>query len=182
MYQQVTMPLDRFELVDELQTLWVLYVVLQRSALLGDFFNAPAQIPAQNRVLQIPEEFHNVLIGANFDEQFADQFRNYFSNRINIESNIIKAMISQDQNEIDYYVREYTKNADVLAELMGRYPYWNESRWKELFYTDIRLFLDEILAILTGNYEKEIDIFEQILRNAQIIGRYMASGLTRRVI
>lgn len=60
---------------------------------------------------------------------------------------------------------------------MGQYSYWNTQQWKNYLYKDQQLYLQEIVALLTGDYQSEIGIFEQIVRNLQEMGRYMASGI-----
>jgi hypothetical protein len=64
-----------------------------------------------------------------------------------------------------------------LAKYLGQFPYWDESQWKSFLYQDISMFIDEIRAILLGEYEREIGIYERILTNASAIGRYMAAGI-----
>lgn len=171
---------DNLELIDELQTLWVLYIVLQRSAILGRFFSSPTLIPAQARVLELPSAFYDIL-KTYYDEEFAKQIQNYFNNRINIESNIMNAMITGDQNLVDAYTQEHIRNSDAVAELLGKYHYWDEDQWKAYLYKGLQLYFDEIIALQLKDYSKELVIFEQVLRNARAMGRYMASGIVASI-
>lgn len=174
--QQVIIPRGGLELIDNIQTLWILYAIWERSAVLGKFLASTTQMPAQSRVFEMPLEFYNIL-RTYYDEDFTRQFQNFFSNRINIENNILNSMISNDQNAVNTYTQEYISNSGKIAELLGQYSYWDTSQWKNYLYKDQQLYLQEIVAFLTGDYQSEIGIFEQIVRNAQEMGRYMASGI-----
>lgn len=174
--QQIIIPHGGLEIIDNIQTLWILYVMWERSSIIGKFFTVPTQLPAQNRVFEIPLEFFNVL-RVYYDEDFARQFQNFLSNRINIETNILNAMITNDQNAVNTYTQDYVRNSDDIAKLLGHYSYWSESQWKTYLYKGMQLHLQDILAFLTGDYQNEISIFEQIIKNAQDTGRYMASGI-----
>lgn len=178
--QQVIIPRGGLELIDNIQTLWILYVLWERTAILGKFFSTPTQMPAQNRAFEIPLEFFNVL-RVYYDDEFSRQFQNLFSNRINIETNILNSMISNDQNAINAYTQDYIRNSDEIAALLGQYPYWDAAQWKTFLYKDLQLYLQEIMAFLTGDFQGEIRIFEQIIRNAQDMGRYMASGIVTSI-
>ena len=167
-------------LIDEMVTLWVLYIVLQRSAILGRFFSSPTLIPAQARVLELPSEIYDIL-KIYYDEDFAREIQKYFYNRINIESNIMNAMITGDQNLVDAYTQEHIRNSDALAELLGKYHYWDEAQWKTYLYKGLELYFDEIIALQLKDYSKELAIFEQVLKNARAMGRYMSSGMVANI-
>lgn len=176
-YQQRNENLD---LIDEIVTLWVLYIVLQRSAVLGRFFSSPTIIPAQARVLELPSEFYDIL-KIYYDEEFARQVQKYFNNRINLEAYIMNAMIAGDQISIDAYTQEHIKNSDAFAELLGKYHYWDEARWKTYLYKGLELYFDEIMALQLRDYSRELLIFEQVLRNSREMGRYMSSGIVANI-
>ena len=179
-YQQEYNPKEALTIINDLQILWALYFTWARTAFLGRLFNLPTMIPAQNLLKNIPSDFHNVL-RRFYGDELSQQFQNYLRNRIGLEENIINAMMSNDQNAVDIYSKEYIKNADTIAEFLGTFAFWDEKQWKTYLYNDINLFFEEIRALLTGDFEKEADIFTGEINNAMEIGRYMAAGIVRDI-
>lgn len=179
-YQQEYNPKDALTIINDLQVLWMLYFIWARTAFLGRMFNAPTMIPAQNQLKNIPSDFYNIL-RRFYGDELSQQFEKYLRNRIDLEGNIVNAMMSNDQNAVDIYSREYIKNAEMIAEFLGQFAFWDETQWKTYLYNDINLFFEEIRAMMASDFEKEADIFKSEINNAMEIGRYMAAGIVRDI-
>lgn len=162
--------------IDGIQRLWTQYVMWVRALLMALAFDDPNLAAILNRLYRVPLDFYNTL-RIFYGDQIAQEMMNYLQRRLIIEGRLINAMITGGQESVDAYTLEYYKNADELAEYLGRFPYWDAARWQTLLYNDISMTFDEIQAILLGEYEREIDIYERILNNATTIGRYMAAGI-----
>lgn len=92
--------------------------------------------------------------------------------------NIIDAMIAKDQAKADESIRKLYETSDQQAsQLAGLSPYWDESTWRNLFYTYNKDLVAEVLAILTGDYNQALNIFEGLMQTALKMGDYYAEWL-----
>lgn len=174
--QTYTFTFEELNLIESIQALWIQYVMWERSLLLAQAFKSPDFSAVQNRVYRIPMEFYNTL-RIFYGNTLAQQFLNYIQRRLIIERDLMNGFLTNDQNAVNSATQQLYENADEIASFLGQTPYWEESQWKTFLYQDISLFISEAIAVLSGEYEREIGIYESILNNASEIGRYMAFGL-----
>ena len=179
-YQQEYNPKEALTIINDLQILWILYFTWARTAFIGRLLNAPTMIPAQNQLKNVPSDFYNIL-RRFYGDELSQQFQTYITNRIDLEGNIINAIMSNDQNAVDIYSREYIKNAETIAQFLGQLAFWDEGEWKKYLYNDINLFFEQIRVLLAGDFEKEANVFRGELNNAMEMGRYMAAGIVRDI-
>lgn len=96
---------------------------------------------------------------------------------------LIESLKSGDNAGADAATAEMHKAADELSVLFAKINiYWDEEQWKYLLYQFIRLFTDETVAMLSGNHELEIAIYDRLDDLTDIIGSYMARGIIARSI
>ena len=168
-------------IIDRIQDLWSQYVMWERALLMAQAFNNPNLEEIQNRLYRIPLDFYDNL-RVFYGDRIAQQMLNYLQARVILERKLINAMITGNQEIVDIYTQKLYQNADELSDYLGQFPYWDSAQWKTLLYTDIGMLFDEIRAVLLGDYEREIEIFERELLNATAIGRYMAAGILETLI
>ena len=58
-------------------------------------------------------------------------------------------------------------------------PYWVKEQWYNLLYEYIQLTYQEILAFITDDYTRLLDIFDQLKAQTTLIGDYQARGIMR---
>jgi len=167
---------EDLNIIDTIQELWLQYIMWERSLLMTLAFNHPNLEFILNRIYRVPLDFYNTL-RVFYGTRVAQQMLDYLQNRINSEIGLIDAMIRGDQSAVDAYTENLYRTTDELAEFFGQFPYWDAEEWKSLLYRNIGMFIDEIRALLSGDYEREIIIFETMMDNAAAIGRFMAAGI-----
>ena len=167
---------EQFNILNNLISLWQRYTMWTRSLFLSKKENSPNILAVQNRYYQIPMDFYNTL-RVFYGERLAEQFLNIFQRYILIQANLMDALLANDQDRIDTLTQAWYSSADEIASLLSRLPYWNVDVWKTLLYQDISMTIANFNAALTGEYEREISIYERLLLNAAEIGGYMASGI-----
>lgn len=96
---------------------------------------------------------------------------------INGLKNLIDGMVSGDQAKSDESIQQLyqvsDQNAHYLAQLS---PYWDEATWQGIFYRYNSDLVAEVIAIKNGEYNKALDIFQVMMREAMIRGDYYAEG------
>ncbi len=175
-YERQCFTLEQFNILNNLISLWQRYAMWTRSLFLSKLENSPNLLAVRNRVYQIPMEFYNTL-RVFYGERLAEQFLNSFQRYILIQSNLMDAMIANDQEKVNAFGQQLYASADEIATFLSQAPYWSFEVWKALLYQDVSNSIAGFRASLTGEYELEISIFERLLLNAAEIGGYMASGI-----
>lgn len=174
--QQECYTFQEINILKNMITLWTNYAMWTRSLLISTVLNLPESQVIRNRVYDLPAEFYSIL-RVFYGDSIAQQFLNYFQRYIIIQANLINALSSNDQDTANIHTQELYQNADEIAAFLGQFPYWDESQWKQYLYQDINMYLEEARAFMTGEYEREIGIYDRILINAGNIGEYMTRGI-----
>lgn len=91
--------------------------------------------------------------------------------------NLIDAMLSGDNKKADESIRQLYKIADENAKYLTEIsPYWNEEKWRDLFYTLNEQLVAQVIAIQTGDNNKALDIFATAMEEALKRADYYAEG------
>jgi hypothetical protein len=167
---------EELNILKNIITLWTNYEMWTRSLMISTLLNLPQSEAVRNRVYNLPSEFYSTL-RVFYGDKIAQQFSNYFQRYIVLQAQLIDALKNHDQNAADTYTRELYQSADEMAAFLGQFPNWDENQWKQYLYNDINLFLQEAIAFMQGDYDREIGIYERNLLNASDIGQYMARGI-----
>jgi hypothetical protein len=97
---------ENLNVIENIQALWIEYVMWERSLLEAQVFNNPNLEAVQNRVYKIPMDFYNTL-RIFYGSSIAQQLLNYIQRRLLIEGSLVNAMIANDQNAVDTYTQEF---------------------------------------------------------------------------
>lgn len=172
---------EELNILRNLISLWMNYAMWSRSLLISTVLNLPQGEAIRRRLYEVPADFYSTL-RVFYGNQIAQQFLNYFQRYILIQIELIDALAENDQDAAAAHTQELYKNADEISAFLGQFPYWKETQWKQYLYGDINSYLDEVRAFMTGDYEREISIYDRILLNAQDIGTYMTRGIVGELI
>ncbi len=158
---------------------WLNEAVWSRAFILSTVEDLPNLPEVTNRLAQVPAQFYNIF-RTYWEDRLAQQFTEYFANRIASKENLLNAMIRNDPNTADNYTRELYANADDLSAFLAQFPAWSKDDWLSMLYSSISLYLREVESILNANYNMEISIFDNIINHNIDMGNYMAYGILRR--
>lgn len=129
-----------------------------------------------DRLYSLPLKFKakaELIFGVPLGEELVTLLSNHI---INLQI-LVNALKNGDQATVDASAQRLYSNADLLAAYFSRInPSWNESQWRNLFYTYDRTVIEEAVAVMTGDFVKSLDIFDRLLLNALSMADYLASG------
>lgn len=92
--------------------------------------------------------------------------------------NLIDGMLSGDEAVADESIRRLYELADENAKTLAQLnPYWDEEKWRNLFYRYNRDLVTEVIAVKSGDYTQALKVFETLIGVSQEIGDYYAEGL-----
>ncbi len=168
-YGHMNLILDFRQLLTELAYLTRFYIVSVASGF-GD-----AQAVAE-RLYALPLKFKakaELIFGAPLGEELVTLLSNHI---INLQT-LVSALETGDQATVDASMQRLYSNADLLAAYFSRInPFWSESRWRSLFYTYDRTVIELVIAVMTGEYVRSLDIFDRLLFSALMMADYLADG------
>lgn len=130
-----------------------------------------------NRLYEIPQEFGNILQFI-FGYDNAQRFVQYVSQQIVQIRSLIEAVIEGDVNSVNLLTQQMYQLADERARFMTSInPFWDLTETRNLIYTYLQLTIDQITTLLTGDYKRNIDIFDRLLHHTDNMGDYFSQGL-----
>jgi hypothetical protein len=155
-----------FELV-----VWIRTYMLSRYAGTGD----PEMIFA--RLMQVPETFVNTM-KKFFPEIDVESYLQLFNTYLELIASFVTAMLENNVEELNLVTRSLYENADERAAAVSAInPFWQEEPWRDLLYANLRNTIEESNTFLTGDYERNIDIFTRLLDIAETSSTFLAQGI-----
>jgi hypothetical protein len=130
-----------------------------------------------NRLYQIPIDFNNRL-QLIFGAQSTQQLVNLLSQHIILMMTTATALKDGDQETVDKNVKLLYQNSSDLAVYFEQInPYWSDIQWGNLLDQYVSMTLQEMFALASGNFEKDINIYDRITYFTVLLADYMTSGI-----
>jgi hypothetical protein len=96
--------------------------------------------------------------------------------------NLIDGMVSADPALADEGIRQLYAASDQNAALLGQMSqYWDEEAWREIFYRFNRDVVEEVIAVLRGDYNQALNIFERMLLKVRERADYYAEAFIHQL-
>ncbi|MEL7656519.1 MAG: hypothetical protein AAGU75_11500 [Bacillota bacterium] len=162
-----------------IQRLWIDGVQWARSFYISVFGNLPDQNSTATRL------FQQLTKEENFNEfkkyLDAEELQKYMSIAYSLVAenwNLAYSYQSKNKAPIELSTAKWYKTTDELIQfLVSLNKYYDEFYLKFLLYDYNRLKIDEINALLNGDYDLEIKIYDQLEDRAVSIANYISMGL-----
>lgn len=149
------------------------------TSVLSGYGNADAIV---NRLESLPKRFKDRLEFI-FGTPLTEEFFNILSQHVMYVQGFIAALKTGDMNAANDYAQLIYKNSDdISSQYAEMNPFWDVTQWKALghIYTDY--LIEDAIALYTGDFENELDIFERMLMAGLAMGDYFAEGLYQYII
>ncbi|MCE5236560.1 MAG: acetylglutamate kinase [Clostridiaceae bacterium] len=170
----------QIELTNKLRELWFEHVMWSRAFIMSAINDSKDLDAVTQRLLRNPADFA-AFLRPIYGVQKAAVFEGLLRDHLLIAGAFVNATKAGDQQEAEKQKKKWYANADDIAAFLHEInPYWNEKVWKELLYDHLGMLEDEATAIMESQYEKSIDIFDQIQAEAMKMADYMAYGILKQ--
>lgn len=130
-----------------------------------------------NRLYRIPTEFGNLLqyfIG----HDNAVRFVQLLSQQLVLARSLLDAQIEGNSNLANQLVQQLYQLADERAAFMTSInPFWDQTEIRNQIYTFIQYSIEEMGAIISKDYARDIKIYDRLLHHADRMGDYFTQGL-----
>ena len=174
-YGHMNMKNDFRLLMTELAYLSRSYIV----SVIAGFGNTTA---IASRLYSLPIKFKQkaeLIFGIPLGEELV----NVLSMHVIYLQSFVNALKNGDQANVDESVKQLYKNSDNIAAYYAKInPFWDQTQWKNLLYTYDAMLIEEAVALMSGEYEKDLDIFERSLLDALSMGDYLADGIMQYLL
>lgn len=171
---------NRPELVLKLSQLWLQLAILTRSLIVSTAGDLGDIKVITDRLTLLPKTFSEVL-DQYFDPEETAQFQELLQEHIAAVSALIIAEKNDDRQTVNQETVFLYDNANrIAAYLMNINPFWSKEQWSELLNDYIEMFFADLVARLTNDFTKEIDVFEDLQSQAMKLADYMARGIAQK--
>lgn len=155
---------------------WTRYYLISRYKGIG---NEDIILARLNKVV---EEF-GIMLRRIFGDQITEEFLNLIYTHIKLIISLITAQIEGNADIAAEATRLLYQNAEETASFLASInPFWDKTTLRDRLYSYIRSTIEESTTFLTGEYDRNIDIFARILTHAENTGNEFALGLFNYII
>lgn len=162
------------------QKLWVELILWMRNLYRSSFENLPVAAVITRVFQQLPLDFYNEF-RRHFGPEESQQFLNLITRLIAVNWQMVNAYKENNQAAIDESIVQWYRTADEIANfLAGVNPYWDEVQIRNMLYEYIQLKIQEIMAFLSGDYDREIQIFDELKDKVIRMSASLAAGIIAR--
>lgn len=174
MQMQQPLSYEQAELMNRFRVLMSQFAYLSRFYIVERINNLGDPTATLEELLKIPKELNELAASIpGFTVDFVPITLGYIGGL----QELIDAMIAGDDAQADRSIQElYAISDQNAAYLAGVSPYWDEEKWKSIFYRFIEAVVAEVIAVETGENSKALDIFDTMMESAYQRADYYAQG------
>lgn len=170
----------RLNLSNHLRLLWEQHITWTRLTIISMVFNLPDVEPVTQRLLRNPKDFEAALIPF-YGNQAAARFSSLLKDHLVIAADLVNAAKAGDSNAAARTERIWYDNArNIAAFLASINPYWSGQEWERMLFDHLALVKDEAVFMLTGEYQKGIDLYTEMERQAMMMADVMTEGIVKQ--
>ncbi|HZK01851.1 MAG TPA: hypothetical protein VFC96_03210 [Anaerovoracaceae bacterium] len=169
--------IGQLNLIKEIRRFWEQQVMWMRFYIQSAIRNDPDMTVVLQRLFANSQDFFYLLL-VFFGRAAAERFASFITAHMSRIVALIDAMKNNDQAAINQLTVELNQNANNFAAFLGQMnPFWEERQWRQLLQSFVGQTIDEIVAIMAGQYEEGVRIFDNIENIAYEIADYLAKGI-----
>ncbi|HBR01207.1 MAG TPA: hypothetical protein DD738_01180 [Ruminiclostridium sp.] len=163
-----------------MRMLWEQHITWTRLTITSMVFNLPDVEPTTNRLLRNPKDFEAALVPF-YGPSSASKFSELLTEHLVLAADLIKAAKAGNTSAASDIERRWYNNARDIAALLGSInPYWSKQQWERMLFDHLRLVKTEAVEMLNGNYLAEINLYDEMERQAMMMADVLAEGIVRQ--
>ncbi|HHU90451.1 MAG TPA: LysM peptidoglycan-binding domain-containing protein [Clostridiaceae bacterium] len=170
----------KFNLSNHLRLLWEQHITWTRLTIISMVFDLPDVDLVTQRLLRNPKDFEAALVPF-YGSQTVARFSALLRNHLVIAANLVNAAKAGDNNAAAEAERIWYNNArDIAAFLASINPYWSQQEWEKMLFDHLALVKNEAVFMLTNEFQKGIDLYDEMERQAMMMADVMTEGIVRQ--
>jgi murein DD-endopeptidase MepM/ murein hydrolase activator NlpD len=163
-----------------MRILWEQHITWTRLTITSMVFNLPDVEPTTNRLLRNPKDFEAALAPL-YGPAAAARFSELLREHLVLAAELVNAAKAGDSMRASEIERRWYDNARAIAALLARInPYWSQQQWENMLFEHLRLVKAEATGMLNKNYLAEINLYDEMERNAMMMADTLSEGIVRQ--
>lgn len=169
----------QINLMNRIRQLWGQHVYWTRFFIISTASDLDDLEPVTKRLLRNPKDFAE-LLAPFYGKKAANQFDKLFTEHLMIGAELVNAAKNGQTDKVNSARDRWYKNADEIAAFLSSIERcWDESKWRNMLYSHLKMTEQEATLRLQKNYTADIKIFEEIENEAFKMADYMFYGITK---
>lgn len=168
---------DQMTILYYIKIFWLEMTTWTRAYIISRAVNSDYANKAYEKLRQVPIQYGN-LMKTIFNEEMVDQNLQLIYKHIDLMNNLITALMNNNQEEVNNTVQILYQNSDETAAMLAQMnPNLDQNQWSAILHNLLRSTIDEITSFLTGDYERNIDVYQQLIDQTEQISNTFTESL-----
>lgn len=165
------------QLKENMRIVWEQHVFWTRLLIISIVEHLNDELETTDRLLRNAKNLAD-LYRPYYGNEIADTIDRLINEHLVIASKLVHAIVNNDMNEANTLNENWYKNADDIASALSSInPYYNKEEVRKMLYIHLDLTKEEVMNRLNHNYKKEIEIFDNIEKEAIMMSNYFTQGI-----
>jgi hypothetical protein len=178
--ERVVFTQSEIELMSAMRALWEQHVAWTRMTIISIAANLPDQDLVSQRLLRNAKDMGN-LLRPLYGNKVANEFSYLIREHLLIAARLVKAAKAGNSREAAQAEREWYENADDIAAFLNSInPNIAEAEMRDMLHQHLALTKSEALARLSGNFARDIAIYDKIERQALAMADAITTGIVEQ--
>ena len=167
-------------LLNAMRFVWEQHVYWTRMLLLSIAHRLGDQKYVTERLLRNPRDIANIF-EEYYGKEIADKIAGLLTEHLQIGAELITALRDKKSEEAEKLTNQWYINADKMADAFaGINPNYDREELRSMLRTHLDLTAKEVAMRLAGNYSADIEIFDEVEREAISMADYFALGIIKQ--
>ncbi len=167
-------------LMNHLRKLWQQHVYWTRFFIISTAADLADLEPVTKRLLRNPDDFA-LALAPFYGVKVSNCFKELFTQHLLIAADLVNAAKKQESAKVEAARKKWYANADDLAQFLANHnPCWDEAMWRSMLYDHLDMTEKEAVLRLEGKYTQDIQMFDNIEKEALKMSDYMSGGIIRQ--
>jgi len=178
--RSVEMDDKTFSLTRAMERLWTDHVIWTRQYVIAAVDDRPEVETAAARLLKNQEDIGEAIVPF-YGEDAGARLTDLLKQHILIAVDLVAAAKSGNDSDFATHDQRWTQNAAEIASFLGSAnSYWPEKVVVDLLSLHLSLTKDEAVARLQKDYERDAEIFDQILTEILTLADALSEGIVKQ--
>lgn len=171
---------ERDSLKEKMRKLWEQHVFWTRLVIISIIDRLKDEQDMTERLLRNPKDIANLYLPF-YGKDVAETINKLITDHLVIASNLVHAIMNNQNKEVTDYNKKWYKNADEIAYTLSSInKYYDEQTLRKMLHEHLDLTKEEVMNRRNGNHQKEIEIFDKIENQALMMADYFTEGISKQ--
>ncbi|CAB1254841.1 conserved protein of unknown function [Ruminococcaceae bacterium BL-6] len=174
--------MESIKIINSFRKLWSEHVMWTRLFIISTAADLEDLKPVTARLLRNPADFADAL-RPFYGSDNAKKFNDLMTEHLTIAAQLVGAAKAGDTDKVNDERKKWYANADQIASFLASIsPYWSKVQWTLMLHDHLKMTEEEAVARLSGQYQKDVSLFDVIEEQALMMGDYMAEGIIKQFL